>query len=80
MSTLSLTYLLAVLILPGMPGTRAVLDHDRCAGVTMCVQAAPEAFALNDDGQPATRGDVTDRLPTDGLPDQRHPRRAELIP
>jgi ferredoxin len=46
----------------------------------MCVQAAPEAFALNDDGQPATRGDVTDRLPTDGLPDQRHPRRAELIP
>lgn len=34
-----------------MPGTRAVVDHDRCAGVTMCMQAAPEAFALNDDGQ-----------------------------
>jgi ferredoxin len=34
-----------------MPGTRAAVDHDRCAGVTMCVQAAPGAFALNDDGQ-----------------------------
>jgi ferredoxin len=34
-----------------MLGTRAVVDHDRCAGVTMCVQAAPGAFALNDDGQ-----------------------------
>jgi ferredoxin len=34
-----------------MPGTRAVVDHDRCAGVTMCVQAAPGAFELNDDGQ-----------------------------
>ena len=30
---------------------RAVVDHDRCAGVTMCVQTAPGAFAVNDDGQ-----------------------------
>ena len=30
---------------------RAVVDHDLCAGVTMCLQAAPGAFALNDDGQ-----------------------------
>lgn len=34
-----------------MPGSRAVVDHDRCAGVTMCMQAAPGAFAVNDDGQ-----------------------------
>ena len=29
---------------------RAVVDHDLCAGVAMCTQAAPGAFALNDDG------------------------------
>ena len=34
-----------------MPTFRAVVDHDRCAGVTMCMQAAPGAFALNGDGQ-----------------------------
>jgi ferredoxin len=34
-----------------MPAARAVVDHDRCAGVTMCVQTAPGAFAVNDDGQ-----------------------------
>jgi ferredoxin len=34
-----------------MPAARAVVDHDRCAGITMCLQAAPGAFAVNDDGQ-----------------------------
>jgi ferredoxin len=34
-----------------MPQVRAVVDHDRCAGVTMCIQAAPGAFAVNADGQ-----------------------------
>jgi ferredoxin len=34
-----------------MPPIRAVVDHERCAGVTMCIQAAPGAFAVNDDGQ-----------------------------
>jgi ferredoxin len=34
-----------------MPVFRAVVDYDRCAGVTMCLQAAPGAFALNGDGQ-----------------------------
>jgi ferredoxin len=29
---------------------RAVVDHDLCAGVAQCTQAAPGAFALNDDG------------------------------
>jgi len=34
-----------------MPHLRAMVDHDLCAGVTMCMQAAPGAFALNDEGQ-----------------------------
>jgi ferredoxin len=34
-----------------MPRARATVDHDRCAGVTMCTQLAPGAFAINDDGQ-----------------------------
>jgi ferredoxin len=34
-----------------MPVFTAVVDQDRCAGVTMCLQAAPGAFALNGDGQ-----------------------------
>jgi ferredoxin len=29
---------------------RAVVDHDLCAGVAMCTQTAPGAFALNHDG------------------------------
>jgi ferredoxin len=29
---------------------RAVVDHDLCAGVALCTQTAPGAFALNDDG------------------------------
>jgi ferredoxin len=33
-----------------MARARAVVDHDLCAGVAMCTQAAPGAFALNDDG------------------------------
>ena len=27
------------------------IDHDRCAGITMCVQFAPGVFALDDAGQ-----------------------------
>jgi ferredoxin len=27
-----------------------VVDHDLCAGVALCTQAAPGAFALNDEG------------------------------
>ena len=34
-----------------MPGVRATVDHERCAGVTICTQAAPGAFEINDDGQ-----------------------------
>jgi ferredoxin len=33
-----------------MERIRAIVDHDLCAGVAMCTQAAPGAFALNDDG------------------------------
>lgn len=33
-----------------MARVRAVVDHDLCAGVAMCTQAAPGAFALNDEG------------------------------
>jgi ferredoxin len=29
----------------------AEVDHDRCAGVSMCTQLAPGAFALDGDGQ-----------------------------
>ena len=29
---------------------RAVVDHDLCAGVAQCVQIAPGAFRLGDDG------------------------------
>lgn len=29
---------------------RAVVDHDLCAGVAQCVQIAPDAFRLGDDG------------------------------
>ena len=31
--------------------TGARVDHDECAGVAMCVQAAGTAFALDDAGQ-----------------------------
>ncbi|HUZ24232.1 MAG TPA: ferredoxin [Streptosporangiaceae bacterium] len=34
-----------------MPQVRAAVDHDRCAGVTICTQIAPGAFFINDDGQ-----------------------------
>lgn len=30
---------------------RAVISHDRCTGVAMCVQAARSAFRLNAAGQ-----------------------------
>jgi ferredoxin len=30
---------------------RAVVDHDLCAGVAMCLQQAPGAFALDATGQ-----------------------------
>jgi ferredoxin len=33
-----------------MAHVRAVVDHDRCAGVAMCTQTAPGAFVLDDDG------------------------------
>jgi ferredoxin len=33
-----------------MARVRAVVDHDLCAGVAMCTQTAPGAFALNDEG------------------------------
>ena len=33
-----------------MTRVRAVVDHDLCAGVAMCTQTAPGAFALNDEG------------------------------
>jgi ferredoxin len=33
-----------------MPSVDAVVDHDLCAGVAMCTQVAPGAFALNDEG------------------------------
>ncbi|HEY1971694.1 MAG TPA: ferredoxin [Pseudonocardia sp.] len=29
----------------------AVVDHDRCAGISMCIQLAPGAFALDGAGQ-----------------------------
>lgn len=29
---------------------RAVVDHDLCAGVAECIQIAPGAFRLGDDG------------------------------
>jgi ferredoxin len=29
---------------------RAVVDHDLCAGVGQCVQIAPRAFRIGDDG------------------------------
>jgi ferredoxin len=32
-----------------MADVRAVVDHERCAGVQMCTLAA-EAFAINEDG------------------------------
>jgi ferredoxin len=32
-----------------MAEVRAVVDHERCAGVQMCT-AASEAFAINEDG------------------------------
>ena len=32
---------------------RIRVDHDRCVGSTMCIQYAPEVFALND-GRQAT--------------------------
>jgi len=34
-----------------MPRVRVTVDHYRCAGVTMCTQLAPGAFAINGDGQ-----------------------------
>jgi len=34
----------------GRPGrARALVDHDVCAGVTMCLQMAPGAFRLDED-------------------------------
>jgi ferredoxin len=33
-----------------MAEVRAVVDHDRCAGVQMCTLAAAGAFAINEDG------------------------------
>lgn len=39
-----------------MPPIRAVVDHERCAGVTMCIQATPGAFAVNADGQAEFQG------------------------
>ena len=33
-----------------MTQVRAVVDHDLCAGVAMCAQTAPGAFALNNEG------------------------------
>jgi ferredoxin len=39
-----------------MPPIRALVDHERCAGVTMCTQAAPDAFSVNEDGQAEFQG------------------------
>ncbi len=55
-----------------MPEVRATVDHDRCAGVTICTQVAPGAFAINDDGQSqfqAGRWELADlREAADGCP------------
>jgi ferredoxin len=55
-----------------MQQVRATVDHDRCAGVTLCTQAAPGAFAINDDGQSEYQpghGDLRDlREAADGCP------------
>lgn len=34
-----------------MTALRAEVDHDLCAGVAMCLQVAPGAFALDEEGQ-----------------------------
>jgi ferredoxin len=35
---------------------RAEVSHDLCAGTTMCMQAAPRAFALDAKGQAVFQG------------------------
>jgi ferredoxin len=43
-------------------GPRATVHHDRCMGVSMCVQAAPRAFRLNPQGQAEFQGPGTATL------------------
>lgn len=32
-------------------GVRATVDHDLCAGVSLCLQQVPKAFVLDENGQ-----------------------------
>ena len=45
----------------GQPSSnpRVEISHDLCAGVSMCMQAAPRAFRLNQDGQAVFQGPGT---------------------
>ena len=40
----------------------AIVSHDHCMGVSMCIQAAPRAFKLNKNGQAEFQGPGTGSL------------------
>ena len=45
-----------------LPAVRVKISHDECMGVSMCTQAAPRAFRLNENGQSVYQGDGTASL------------------
>lgn len=47
---------------PRLPTVRVEISHDECMGVSMCTQAAPRAFRLNENGQSVYQGDGTASL------------------
>ncbi len=44
------------------PPIRVEVSHDHCMGVSMCTQAAPRAFRLNEHGQAVYQGGGTASL------------------
>ena len=42
-----------------LPSVRVEISHDECMGVSMCTQAAPGAFRLNENGQSVYQGEGT---------------------
>ena len=47
---------------PHSPTLRVEVSHDECMGVSMCTQAAPRAFRLNENGQSVYQGEGTASL------------------
>lgn len=48
--------------IPTPNAPEAIVSHDHCMGVSMCIQAAPRAFKLNKQGQAEFQGPGTGSL------------------